>query len=56
MMEKNDYSAGTFGAQVLDVYGVIKNNSTTIHDSLNAINGTLLPPLDSDGNFFWCND
>ena len=49
---KNDYSAGTFGAQVLDVYGVIENNSTTIHDSLNAINGTLLPPLDSDGNFF----
>ena len=49
---KNDYSAGTFGAQVLDVYGVIKNNSTIIHDSLNAINGTLLPPLDSDGNFF----
>jgi len=49
---KNDYSAGTFGAQVLDVYGVIKNNSTTIHDSLNAINGTLLPPIDSDGNFF----
>ncbi len=49
---KNDYSAGTFGAQVLDVYGVIKNNSTIIHDSLNAINGTLLPPLDPDGNFF----
>ena len=49
---KNDYSAGTFGAQVLDVYGVIKNNSTMIHDSLNAINGTLLPPLDSGGNFF----
>ena len=49
---KNDYSAGTFGAQVLDVYGVIKNNSTTIDDSLNAINGTLLPPLDPDGNFF----
>ena len=49
---KNDYSAGTFGAQVLDVYGVIKNNSTLIDDSLNAINGTLLPPLDSDGNFF----
>ena len=49
---KNDYSAGTFGAQVLDVYGVIKNNSTLIDDSLNAINGTLLPPIDSDGNFF----
>ena len=49
---KNDYSAGTIGAQVLDVYGVIKNNSTTIDESLNAINGTLLPPIDPDGNFF----
>ncbi|MDH5569914.1 MAG: S8 family serine peptidase, partial [Nitrosopumilus sp.] len=49
---KNDYSAGTFGAQVLDVYGVIKNNVTDIDDSLQAINGTLLPALDSDGNFF----
>jgi len=49
---KNDYSAGTFGAQVLDIYGVIKNNSTYIDDSLNAINGTLLPPIDSNGNFF----
>jgi len=49
---KNDYSAGTFGAKVLDVYGVIKNDSTLIDDSLNAINGTLLPPIDSDGNFF----
>ena len=49
---KNDYSAGTVGANVLDVYGVIKNNSTTIDDSLNAINGTLLPPIDPNGNFF----
>ena len=49
---KNDYSAGTFGAQVLDVYGVIRNNSTYIHDSLNAVNGTLLPAIDSDGEFF----
>jgi len=49
---KNDYSAGTIGANVLDVYGVIKNNSTTIDDSLNAINGTLLPPIDPNGNFF----
>ncbi|MDF2427901.1 MAG: S8 family serine peptidase [Nitrosopumilus sp.] len=49
---KNDYSAGTFGAQVLDVYGAIKNNSTDIDDILNAVNGTLLPPLDSDGEFF----
>ena len=49
---KNDYSAGTFGAQVLDVYGVIKNNSSIFDDSINAINGTLLPPLDPDGTFF----
>ena len=49
---KNDFTAGTFGAQVLDVYGAIKNNSTLVHDSLNAINGTLLPPLDPSGNFF----
>ena len=49
---KNDFSAGTFGANVLDVYGVIKNNFTNIDDSLNAINGTLLPPIDPDGNFF----
>lgn len=48
----NDYSAGTIGARVLDVYGVIRNNHTAIDDSLNAINGTLLPPLDSDGEFF----
>ena len=49
---KNDFSAGTIGAKVLDVYGVIKNNSTEIDDSLNAINGTLLPALDPNGNFF----
>jgi hypothetical protein len=49
---KNDYSAGTFGAQVLDVYGIIRNNSTDVHDSLNAINGTLLPAIDPDGEFF----
>jgi len=49
---KNDYSAGTFGAQVLDVYGVIRNNSTDIDDTLNAVNGTLLPAFDSDGEFF----
>ena len=49
---KNDYSAGTIGAQVLDVYGAIKNNSTNIDDTLNALNGTLLPAFDSDGEFF----
>ena len=49
---KNDYSAGTIGAKVLDVYGVIRNNSTNIDDSLKAVNGTLLPPLDPEGEFF----
>ena len=49
---KNDYSAGTIGAQVLDVYGVIQNNYTNIDETLNAINGTLLPPLDPNGTFF----
>lgn len=48
----DDYSAGTFGAQVLDVYGVIRNDSADIDDQLKAINGTLLPALDSDGEFF----
>ena len=50
---KNDFSAGTVGAQVLDVYGVIKNNSTIVNDDfVNIINGTLLPPIDPNGNFF----
>ena len=49
---KNDFSAGTIGAHVLDVYGVIENESVVIDDNLNAINGTLLPPLDPDGAFF----
>ncbi len=50
---KNDYSAGTLGARVLDLYGAINNNtSAEINDSINAVNGTLLPALDPDGNFF----
>ena len=49
---KNDYSAGTFGAQVLDIYGVTKNNTSKIDDSLKAVNGTLLPALDPNGTFF----
>ena len=49
---KNDFSAGTIGARVLDVYGAIRNNSTDIDDNLNAINGTLLPSLDPNGEFF----
>ena len=49
---KNDYSAGTVGAQVLDVYGVMQNKTAEIDDSINAVNGTLLPALDPDGEFF----
>jgi hypothetical protein len=49
---KIDYSAGTVGAKVLDVYGVIQNKTIVFDDTLNAINGTLLPPLDPDGEFF----
>ena len=49
---KFDYSAGTIGAHVLDVYGVITNKTTTIEKTLRAINGTLLPPFDPAGKFF----
>ena len=47
-----DYSAGTIGAKVLDVYGVIQNKTINVDDMVNAINGTLLPPIDPDGEFF----
>jgi hypothetical protein len=46
-----DYSAGTVGARVLDVYGIF-SNATKIDKKIGAINGTLLPPLDPKGNFF----
>ncbi|HSB83609.1 MAG TPA: S8 family serine peptidase, partial [Nitrosarchaeum sp.] len=49
---KADYSAGTIGAQVLDVYSVIQNKTVSVDKSLNAINGTLLPALDPNGRFF----
>ena len=46
-----DYSIGTLGAQVLDIYGVI-NNESEIDQNFGALNGTLLPPMDKDGQFF----
>ena len=49
---RNDFSAGTVGANVLDVYGAIKNNSTNTDEYLNVLNGTLLPAFDPDGEFF----
>ena len=48
---KFDYSGGTLGAQVLDVYGVISNKAE-IDETIGAINGTLLPPIDRKGEFF----
>ena len=48
---KFDYSAGTLGARVLDIYGVIKNESK-IDKNFGAVNGTLLPPLNEKGEFF----
>jgi len=49
---KSDYSAGTIGAQVMDVYGVIEGKKSAIDDKLKAINGTLLPAMDPEGTFF----
>ena len=36
---------------MLDIYGVI-NNESKMDEHLGAINGTLLPPIDNDGEFF----
>ncbi|MCV0399685.1 MAG: S8 family serine peptidase [Nitrosarchaeum sp.] len=49
---KSDYSAGTIGAQVLDVYNAIQNKTSNVDDAIRAVNGTLLPALDPDGEFF----
>ncbi|HSA98570.1 MAG TPA: S8 family serine peptidase, partial [Candidatus Nitrosotenuis sp.] len=49
---KLDYSAGTAGAQVVDVYGVISREKSSIDKVIKATNGTLLPALDPNGNFF----
>ena len=46
-----DYSIGTLGAQVLDIYGVI-NEKSEIDQNFGALNGTLLPPMDKHGEFF----
>ena len=46
-----DYSAGTIGARILDIYGVIEKESN-IDENFGAINGTLLPPINRNGEFF----
>jgi len=47
----NDYSAGTVGARVVDIHGIFSNRAE-IDDRLGAVNGTLLPAMDKDGNYF----
>ncbi len=47
-----DYSAGTVGARVVDVYGAIQNKTAKIDDQLRAVNGTLLESFDPDGEYF----
>ena len=37
----NDYSAGTVGARVVDIYGIFSDKAE-IDDKVGAINGTLL--------------
>ena len=49
---KLDYSAGTIGAQIVDIHGVMSQNKSSVDKFLKATNGTLLPPLDPKGNFF----
>ncbi|MFY9300764.1 MAG: S8 family serine peptidase [Candidatus Nitrosotenuis sp.] len=49
---KLDYSAGTVGAQVLDIYGIIAQNKSAVDKVLKATNGTLLAPIDPAGNYF----
>ena len=47
----DDYSAGTVGARVVDIYGIFSDKAE-FDDQLNEVNGTLLPAIDEDGNFF----
>ena len=47
----NDYSAGVVGARVVDIYGVISDEAE-IDDILGAVNGTLLPAMNENGNYF----
>jgi hypothetical protein len=49
---KDDYSAGTIGARVLDIYGVIDKTTPESTEPLNFVNGTLLNPIDPNGKYF----
>ena len=47
----NDYSAGTVGARIVDIYGIFSDEAE-IDDRFGAVNGTLLPAMDKNGNYF----
>ena len=47
----NDYSAGTVGARIVDIYGIFSDEAE-IDSMVGAVNGTLLPAMDKDGNYF----
>ena len=46
----NDYSAGTVGARIVDIYGIFSDEAE-IDSMVGAVNGTLLPAMDKDGNY-----
>lgn len=47
-----DLTAGMVGAHVLDVWGAIKEEEAEVDRYIGVVNGTLLKPLDPDGNYF----
>ena len=47
----NDYSAGTVGARVVDIYGIFSDEAE-IDDKLGAVNGTLLHAMNKNGDYF----
>jgi hypothetical protein len=47
-----DISAGLFGARVLDVFGAITGATNRLNFDLGALNGTLLSPMDPNGNYY----
>lgn len=49
---KPDYTAGMVGARVVDLHGAIQNKTALIKDNIRAVNGTLLEPIDKDGEYF----
>ena len=46
-----DYSAGTVGARIVDIYGIFSDKAE-ITNMVGAVNGTLLPAMDKNGNYF----